>query len=301
VQDQITLVENTLSLTFGSKFEHNDFTGLEYQPTGRLLWTPTGRQTGWAAVSRAVRTPSFRDDEIGFRQIPSFPPALGGAPLFGQLTGNTDFESEELLAYELGYRAQATDRFSVDVASFYNVYDKLTVVVPGAAMPGAAQGTFDLPLVFENRMKGETYGAELAATWQLTDSWRLYGAYAFLAMRLHAAPSLPASVAASAEMAEGQSPQNQVYLQSSWNLLRRLEVDLIGRVVDRLAGFDPAVERYGSLDARVSWGVRTNVELAIVGQNLLEEHHTEFGTSPLLRSLSPEVERGVYGHVTWRF
>jgi len=40
VQDQITLVEDTLSLTLGSKFEHNDHTGFEVQPTARFLWTP---------------------------------------------------------------------------------------------------------------------------------------------------------------------------------------------------------------------------------------------------------------------
>src|SRR5437667_283469 len=123
VQDQLTLVEDKLSLTFGSKLEHNDHTGFEVQPTGRLLWTPTKRQSVWAAVSRAVRTPTLSEDGIGTRQLPSFPAALGGAPLFARLAGSPAFKSEELLAYELGYRAQATDRRSVDLALLYNAYD----------------------------------------------------------------------------------------------------------------------------------------------------------------------------------
>ena len=57
VQDQITLVEDTLSLTLGSKFEHNDHTGFEVQPTARFLWTPAKPHSAWAAASRAVRTP----------------------------------------------------------------------------------------------------------------------------------------------------------------------------------------------------------------------------------------------------
>jgi iron complex outermembrane receptor protein len=297
VQDQITLVEDAFSLTLGSKFEHNDFTGFEYQPTARLLWTPTRRQTAWAAVSRAVRTPTLSEEGIATRQIPSFPAALGGAPLFGQLRGNRDFESEELLAYELGYRAQATKTLSVDLASFYNVYDRLRVVAPGAAAPGAAPGTFDLPLRFLNGMKGETYGAELAATWQPTNWWRVYGAYTFLEMQLHRNPGVDAS----AEAAEGQSPQNQRYLQSSWNLPRNLEFDLIGRFVDRLPGFQPAVKRYSSVDARLSWQPRKILEITVAGQNLFRGHHVEFGTAPLLRSLQAEIERSVYGKVTWRF
>ncbi|MGH9198582.1 MAG: TonB-dependent receptor plug domain-containing protein, partial [Acidimicrobiia bacterium] len=218
-QDQISLMEDTFSLTLGSKFEHNDFTGFEYQPTGRLLWTPTGRQAVWAAVSRAVRTPTLSEDGIGTRQIPSFPPAMGGAPLFGQLTGSPDFRSEEVLAYELGYRAQITDTLAFDLAVFHNLYDKLRVVVPRGATPGAVPGTFDLPLSFQNRMKGQTSGAEVAATWQPTERWRLYGAYSFLDMQLRVDPGFPTS----AEVAEAQSPRHQVYLHSSWKVLQPLE------------------------------------------------------------------------------
>ena len=51
-------IELRLRFTLGSKFEHNDFTGFEYQPTARLLFTPTNKQSVWAAVSRAVHTPA---------------------------------------------------------------------------------------------------------------------------------------------------------------------------------------------------------------------------------------------------
>jgi iron complex outermembrane receptor protein len=301
VQDQIALGSGRVSLTLGSKFEHNSFTGFEYQPAGRLLWSPTPRHTAWGAVSRAVRTPSLYEDGISVRQYPSFPPALGGAPLFGRLTGNTDFGSEKLVAYEFGYRSQATERFSIDVASFYNVYRELRVLTPGAVMPGVAPGTFDLPLIALNGMKGETYGVELAATWQATDMWRLYGALTTLRMALHADPSVPASAVAVAEGAEGQSPRQQVFVQSSWNLPRNLEVDLIGRFVDRLSAFDPVVPRYASVDARGSWQPRPKIEIAVVGQNLFDAHHAESGTSALLRSLSVEIKRGIYGTVTWLF
>jgi iron complex outermembrane receptor protein len=238
--------------------------------------------------------------------LPVFPPALGGAPLFPRLTGSPDFKSEQLLAYELGYRTQATDKLSVDLALFYNDYHNLRVAVSGAVTPGAAPMTFDLPLSFQNRMKGETYGVELSATRQMAHWWRLYGTYTFLKMNLHADPTLPAGTRTSAEAAEGQSPQNQVYLQSSWNLPRDVEFDLMGRFVNRLHGFNPGgtgdvIDQYLSLDARFGFRLRKNLELSVVGQNLLDNRHPETGTAQFLRSSPVQIQRGVYGKVTWLF
>lgn len=126
VQEQIELINDKLSLTLGSKFEHNDFTGFEVEPTGRLLWTPSRRQSAWFAVSRAVRTPNVTEDAALARSLPS--PTV--PPVFPRVTPNTNLDSEEVLAYELGYRAQATDKLSVDIALFYNVYDNLSGECP---------------------------------------------------------------------------------------------------------------------------------------------------------------------------
>lgn len=303
LQDQIELVDDVVSVTLGSKFEHNDFTGFEMQPTARVLWTPTTRQSAWAAVSRGVRTPTLSEDAIGTRQLPSFPPALGGAPLFARLTDSPGFESEELVAYEMGYRAEATAELSVDGAVFYNEYDNLRAVVPGVVMPGSVPGTFEIPLFFQNRMEGDTYGAEVAVTWQPGNRWRLHATYSYLRMDLEADPALPAGVRASAEAPERQNPEQQAYLHCAWSLPQNLELDLTGRYVDRLPGFTPAIEAYTALDARVSWhlggqafGAR-DLEVALIGRNLLDDHHPEFGTAPLLSSLLVEIERSIYAQV----
>ena len=129
-------------------------------------------------------------------------------------------------------------------------------------------------------MKGETYGVELAGNWQPIRDWRLYGAYTFLQIELHR----DGGVGASAEDFEGQSPEHQVYLQSSWNLPFNLEFDLISRYVDTLPKFTPKVHRYMTLDLRLNWKASKNLELTLVGQNLLEPHHLEFGTNTLVRN-----------------
>ncbi len=299
VQDQITLVKDKLNFTGGVKFEHNSYANFEFQPTGRLLWTPTEKQSIWAAVSRAVRTPNYQEEGIANTLRPS---AVTGAgiPVFPRILPNPSFLSEDVVAYEVGYRAQPTDSFSFDVATFINDYRHLRVTVPGGplSLPG-----FNInSLQFQNAMVGDTYGAEVAANWKVSEYWRLYGAYTFLNMQLRPDSSLPAATQTGAVNGSAhQSPSHQVYLQSSWDLGCHWEFDLIGRYVDALTGFNPIVPSYFSLDARLAWKPRPGLEFSVVGQNLLQAHHTEFGTNPLVGRPTIEIPRGVYGMMTYRW
>ncbi|MGE0680215.1 MAG: TonB-dependent receptor plug domain-containing protein [Candidatus Binatia bacterium] len=276
VQDEITLIEDRLRLTLGSKFEHNDYTGFEFQPSGRLAWTLTRRQTIWAAISRAVRTPSRIDRDFFLFIAPTIPAIMG----------NSDFASEELLAYELGWRLQPSTKLSVSLATFYNEYDNVRSAEPGPP-------PLNIPIVFSNGVRGETYGVELAAVGQLTDWWRLRGGYTFLQKHLSAKPS---SHDLNQGTAESNDPEHQFLVQSSMDLSDHFELDAVIRYVDALP--QPHVPSYVSLDVRLGWKLTRYCELAIVGQNLLDGRHPEFVPS----SPSPrEIERSVYGKVTWRF
>lgn len=280
VQDEIDLVPDRLRLTLGSKFEHNDFTGFEIQPSARLLWTPRDRHTVWASVSRAVRTPSRAEDDVTLN-----PP---GAPVgFATAQGQRSFDSEELLAYEIGYRVQPHARVSLDLAGFYNVYDRLRTAEPN--------GGFTLASSLANRLEGETYGLEVAARWQVTDWWRLQPTYSLLQMELHRDAN---SQDSAAELAEGDSPQNQFSLRSSMDLPGRIELDCWLRYVDSLGNLN--VPSYMTLDIRLGWRMSPNVEFAIVGQNLLENRHLEFKPSTI-STQTTEIERSVYGKITIRF
>lgn len=239
------------------------------------------------------------------------PVATAPVVVFPRLTFNKGFKSEEVIAYEIGYRAQPMAQFSVDVAAFYNDHDNLRIGVFGSPTPGP-DGTLILPLGFDNRLKGETYGTELAVDWHPTKWWRLYGSYIFLEMKLHADQSLPPEIITAAESNQGHNPQHQVYLQSSWDVGHDVEVDLMGRYVSRLDGFNPgniqgfpdAIEAYASMDARIAWQPLRTLELSVVGQNLLDNHHPEFSSSPqgqVLRNPLAEIRRSVYGRVKWDF
>ena len=120
IQDEIEIVEDKFCLTVGSKFEGNSFTGFEYQPSIRGLWTLDKRHVLWGAVSRAVRTPTRFDESATSYFLREITPMT-----FGELNSSTNIESEDVIAYELGYRAQTSERFSWDLAVFYNEYQNL--------------------------------------------------------------------------------------------------------------------------------------------------------------------------------
>jgi iron complex outermembrane recepter protein len=285
VQDEITILPDRLRLAIGSKFEHNDFTGFEIQPSIRALWTPGHAQTIWGSISRAVRTPSEAESDLRLNSAPPVPLPPGSITIFG----NPNMESEKLLAYELGYRVQPIEQLNLDLTGFYNVYDDLRTVKP--LLPGPIT-----PSQIANGLFGETYGTEISATAQVTRNWRLQGSYSYLQAQLHLKSG---SHDTSTERAdEGSSPQNQFSVRSIADLGWNIQFDSTLRYVDALPA--PHVPSYVTLDLRLAWSPRKNLEVSIVGQNLLDDRHPEFAPT-VIGTQKTEVQRGVYGMVVWHY
>ncbi len=292
LQDDITLIRDRLHFTLGSKFEHNDFTGWEIQPSGRLLWTPTERQTVWSAVSRAVRTPSLFETS-GRLNLTAFQPPLS-PPVLVSLLPNPKVDSEKLVAYELGYRIEPIKRLSFDIAGFYNVYDDLIAFVadpigfePNPPPPHLLRSSTE-----QNALAGETYGTELSTQWQVTDHWQLVGSYTWLHMHLRPNP-----------VSEADSPQQQFQIRSYLDLPHNLELNGAVYYVDQIKPISGAtraqVPSYVRLDLGIVWHPTKSLEISLWGQNLLDNQHPEFGS--VVNALFTEVPRSFYGKVTWRF
>ena len=292
-QDSIALVSDRLQLTLGSKFEHNDYTGFEVQPGARLLWTPTEHQSVWASVARAVRTPSRAENDIRLndRVVPGAPATVYS------IFGNGRFDSEKLLAFETGYRIRPHARVTLDAAAFCNLYDDLrTTEFVGAGPNPSLPGTPTvLRLDLDNKAKGETYGLELTASWQATDWWRLRGTYSFIDMQLHRKDG---SNSTDSEDGEGRTPEHQFSIFSSIDLPWNVRFDTTLRYVDRLP--EDNIDSYLALDVRLAWQVSKNVELSIVGQNLLDDRHREF-YPVIIPTQSTEIQRSIYGKISIRF
>lgn len=294
IHDDIEILPNRLSLILGTKLERNEYTGLEYQPSGRLLWLPSPEHTVWAALSRAVRTPSRveSDVRVNYATIPD----VGGMPGLLGWNGNEDLVAEELLASEIGYRATPTRFFSLDIAGFYNSYDNLLTHEPtipyldmSSQSPHMVMGTR-----LENNLTANTFGFEVVSGCRLTDWWQLHSGYTQLKMEFDLDP---ASVDTTRAERISAHPEHQFHLRSNCDLPRNIQLDLAAYYVGELV--NNGVSAYTRLDTRIGWLLIPGMDLSLVITNLLDERHPEFvpnyGVEPT------EIERSFYGKVTYRF
>jgi iron complex outermembrane receptor protein len=296
LQDEITLARDRLRLTVGSKFEHNEYSGLEPQPTIRMAWTPNHRNALWGAFSHADRIPSRAEEDV--RVNIAVIPAPDGTLYYVSLFGNRGFKSEHVKAYEAGYRIRPVDKLLVRIAAFYNVYDKASAVVNGTPFfeSDPAPGHVVIPIQVANGAKAKTHGVEVGADWSPMRQWKLAGGYTWFKINRQAVSSAqPLSSSFSID-----SPTNEFFIRSLLNLSSKLECDATAYYVGKLPLL--SVPHYLRVDLRVGWRPTESLEFSAAGQDLFDGRHAEFG-GPLFGfgGFRTEVERRVYGKVTWRF
>ena len=289
LQDEIPIAGDRLSLTIGSKFLHNNYSGFEIEPSARLLWKVRPQQTVWAAITRAVRTPSRIDEDL---QLTAF---LSSNPLtFFRIVGDRKFSSEDLIGYETGYRTLVRPNLYFDIAAYYNDYTHLQSIEPGSPFfeSSPSPSHVVLPFMFRNGVLGKTAGFEIAPDWTPTHWWRLKGSYSYLHMDLSKTSTSqdPGTISST----QGSSPHHQVLVQSSLDLTRKFALDQNLRYVSALPA--QQVRAYATADAGFTWRARTGLNLSIVGQNLLRPHHAEYGGDPG----AVGVKRSIYGKITWQ-
>ncbi len=292
LQDEIELTHN-LTLTFGSKLEHNAFTGFEYEPSAQLVWTPKERQSVWISAARAIRQPSLQDENIDVAA--ALVPLQNGAFGVVEISGNPDMKAETMLDYELGYRNQVNRRMSFDVSTFLSNYSDLRTQDPETPFftldPGPPHLVF--PSIWGNLARARDYGGELSASWDVTGWWRLSSGFSLLHMNITPTPPIADIAVASV----GASPKHQAQLRSLVKLSHRVEWDTSAYFVGAL-GNGP-VPAYTRLDTRVGWTMGRSLYFSVSGQNLLSPHHFEFLSGYQVHPT--EVERSIVGKITWRF
>ncbi len=289
LQDQIALFDRSATLTVGSKFEHNSFTGFELQPSVRLGWQATERVFTWTAVSRAVRTPNRSDQNVAiFCPEPDGIPTLCGPGLFR--IGNPNMDSEKLIAYEWGLRLRGPDHVSWDLATYYNRYSELKSNEP-------------IPPVgaYANKLHARGYGAELSVLWQPLDGLQLRPFYSLLVLDVE--PDADSADTATPALLEGSNPRHQAGLAVSW-MTSRWTVSSLLRYVDGLAQTAPPrddnptdVDAYVELDVRVARSFAHGIEVGLVGRNLLHDHHAEFGDV----DGRGELQRSGFAEIRWNW
>ena len=291
VQDQVA-IGDALHLTLGTKLEHNDFSGFEIQPSARATWEFSLGHTLWGAVSRAVRVPTRLERDIAIDvSDPDGDPVI-------RLLGNPSFGSEKLVAYELGYRWQAWQRLSFDLAAFHNQYHDLASLEVGNPFIDPRDRRTVIPIVNENRTDGRARGFEALVTFAPLSSWRLSGSYSHLSLSLDP----HGQDLNRGKFIEGSTPRDQFGMQSLLDLPGGWQLDAQFRSLSAIRSIPSIVSGegipgYAELDVRLGWRSRTRLEISLIGQNLLHARHPEFNAS----EARGDVERSVFGKIAWGF
>lgn len=245
-QDRIALSPE-LALILGLKAEQTSFTGLELLPNVRLAWQPDTQTLLWAAVSRAVRTPSRIDRQL--TALPLLAPA-------------DDFVSEKLIAFETGYRGQPADWTSLSVSVFFNLYDDLrTTEFVGNP----------LPIQLRNGLEGHSYGVEAWSSSQLAPWWRLNLGLATLWKDFEVEPG---RIDLAARDSLGHDPEFQVQARSQMEITDSLSLNLGLRWIGEIEAA-PGIGDYVEADGRLAFRVDEHLELYVAGRNLLHSTHAE--------------------------
>ncbi|MDJ0621784.1 MAG: TonB-dependent receptor [Desulfocapsaceae bacterium] len=295
VQDTIEVVKDRFWLTLGTKWEHNEFTGHEFQPSGRVLWKPKDNHSLWASISRAVRTPSLAEVEsdviLGFDPNLVF---LGFSP-YVTVSGSDDFDSEEVIAFEAGYRWLATPELSFDLALFYNDYEDLLDTAPISTTATPAD------LEFVNAGEGYSYGFELAANWQARQWLEFALSYSYFELDIDS----DSPIESSNLLSNTNAPKHQVSLRSSIDFAENWQANIWLRYVGELEqtsflpASDPEVDDYLECDLNIRWQATEDLEFMLVGQNLFDSEKLEYVAEQF--TPATEVETSYYLKVLYRF
>jgi iron complex outermembrane receptor protein len=287
----LTGIVSAFVMLVGTKVEHTTYSGFNYQPNARLAWTPNGQHTVWGAVTRAVRTASRIED--GFRFTALIAPIT--PPLYVRLIGDGQFDSEELMGYEVGFRNYVSSRGFFLVSLFHNRYDDLLGVESRPTEIEAEPEPLHqvIPLDLRNGVIAQSSGGELSGLWDVHDWMRLRASYSYVHLDAKRKPT--SNDASTVRQLEGDTPRHKVVLQSAISLPKQFELNLAFRYVSSMA--NQAVGAYSTGDVRVGRRLGEHFEVEVVGRNLLQPFHTEYGGLP-----GPQVgiRRSGFLAVTWR-
>ncbi|PCJ45378.1 MAG: hypothetical protein COA99_05075 [Moraxellaceae bacterium] len=295
IQDKIELKEDTLWLTLGSKIEKNHYSGTEFLPSARMSWLPTPTQTVWSSISRAVQTPTRTSNlEINYLFFPTFPPF----PIAGTVLRNNppkDPKSQVLLAYELGYRVQASENLTLDMALFYNDYEDINVTNSAPiAVETFPNGTYTIiSSDVVNEGVATVYGAEITTRWSPNDDWMITGSYSYLFEDFETTSKSDDSTF---EFLEKRDPSDQFKFTAHRDLDFDLELDVhfyyVSEIQVNQAGSEIDIPHYKQTNIRLGWAPRQFLELSLGANNVFDSRHAEFaGTSG---RASYEVPRSYY-------
>jgi iron complex outermembrane receptor protein len=296
IQDDISLIADTLQLTVGMRMEKKQGYPKEFQPNLRLLWTPTHSNSLWLAMSKSVRMPVRGETDAN---VAAFPASLESFGLPVIVDRNSQLKPEELKAFDIGWRSQWSHSFSTDLTAFVYHYDDVRAAVnrPFSFPPFPDH----IALQLSNDFSVNTQGVEVSASWQPQRNWLVNFNYSYSnqSSETHNPAVLSASLAsASPKYQSSMHVYHQVSNKVDWSAFLRHVGAFEVRGFVHQQGY--SIPSYTALDMRVRYKLNPELSLSLVGKNLLDSRHVEFVNDVFARP-AEQIERSVYLKLDWQF
>lgn len=289
LQDEVSFLDDSLRVSVGaSVIKHTFITQPEFQPSLRMAWMPSKKQTLWLAVTRSFQMPN-RLEKNGLHWImPDEDNAFEAGQEWIQLKGNPQQHAEESTGFQIGYRGTFST-FSWDLTGY---------LITERDAPHQSLADDGNSVIYHNGGKENIYGTQVALDWKPFSWWHLKPAASYMFIEEIDHNDDISGNEDPEFLEEAGWPSYQVTLRSLMDLSPNWELDTTFRYVDKLQGTQ--IKGYFNMDARLGWKPTQNWELSLVGQNLLQNHHAE-ANATFFPTQSAEIERGIYARVLWRY
>jgi len=288
LQDEMTFFQDKWKLSLGSKFEHNEHTGFEIQPSAQAIWQVTAKQALWGSISRAVHTPARVERDSRLNRSASDTPL---SPSLVSIVGSSNVDSETLTAYQVGYRNRFNTHLSLELSAFYNHYYDLQTTRQGAPFVENQNGITRLliPQYRENTDAGHVMGVEASLNWSSSNNLHWACTYSWLEMKVGSPGTNDAS------------PQHQLNLRNHWQVTDQFAVDNVCYYVDQISNAASGlnVPAYIRWDLGVTWKATDSLQLSLWAQNLLDDQHPEYTST--LSANEYEIPRSITLSTRWKF
>ncbi len=301
IQGEAQLIKNLLSISAGERYEWVNWSGAAFSPDARILYTPSKNSTIWASFTQAIRFPSRGevDGTANITTLPLDPFETGGLDTgLVRYMANPYLDTINSTTYQVGYKRQVTDNLNFDLTTYFihrnNAYDDEPAGMPFVEV---IQGrpVLVVPYQKDDKTDSESVGAEIAVDYRPVDRVRLAAAYSYMHFTRWLTDG-GTDLAVKDDIR--RYVPNEVNFRAMFDLSEQVQFNAQFRFVDDIPAID--IPAYTQLDLKLAYRPVRNLELSVVGQNLLRPDTKEYAPEMAHYDQSM-IERGVYGQVLYTF
>jgi iron complex outermembrane recepter protein len=263
ISDDIELIPGKVQVSLSTRIERHPFSGWNAQPSATFAWTPSRKTSVWSSLSYAMRTPTRLDRNANL---------YGDTALFGQsfsrpavLRNNPNFQPEQALAAQSGYRYQWSLRYQLDVSAHFTRHTDLGAIELDGLLREAGRGIVVAAIV-RNKVVGNFWGGDVSFTSQITPWWKVSSGYSYFAKTLRDVGGNPKP----SLLVSGTTPPHMGLVRNLWQIGRKTTWSINAYIRGQTpSNFSPrTLGRNFRLDSQISYRVGDLGEFFISGIGL---------------------------------